>query len=331
MNIIGHGVSFLCYQVINLNVFPCLITPGNSPTMPWYKYHYLILCQAIISGAWHFPSSNVDTKYFEVKADDPVVDTVASLLGTYGLQSGLYRQFPVYKKTGGGQEVLYVHEGGQWSVSQGVGEEQILRSASGGSVTPPGDRRWEYWDSKNEEWRQDPSIYILPFRHPEYFSLEYKGEDQDVKEVFEHEKLEGRYVKQKIDHNNGPYYVKQEEPLRYLFRNVEGFWVVSDDLEDKVGFVYQAVVNDPTPQGRGRWRVGVMGLSEQKGIETRILGEGGTEGENMKEISKSPASEQPKKVVTKNSDSDQKKESNQPAVILSVILLVIIYVNLVRL
>ena len=200
-------------------------------------------------------------------------------------------ELKISRQTGGGKGVLFFAEGGHWSISQGLGNKLILRSRSEDSSTPPGDRSWEYEDMSGE-WRLEPSLSVLPFKHPESIQLEYKGDDQEVKQVFIEETIAGHYLMQNLSKNNAPYYVKQDDPIRYLLRNFEGIWTVTPDLEESVVFLYHNMGIELVSKGDGHWSVtlfGRIGISEEE------------------------------------NDTGKMEESNHGAVILWIILLLIIF------
>ena len=90
------------------------------------------------------------------------------------------------------------------------------------------------------KWNSELSILVIPFSKQGSIYLEYLGENLEVKEVFEEQNITGDYVMQNVFKTNGSYYVKLDDPVRYLFRHMYGGWVVAAALEDSAVFLYYA-------------------------------------------------------------------------------------------
>ena len=80
---------------------------------------------------------------------------------------------------------------------------------------------------------------VLTERIPSFY-LEYIGEDETVKGIFESDNLEGEYqVINDTLHNKAHVWLKESSSnVLYLYRNPVGQWTVSHYLEAPYGLIY---------------------------------------------------------------------------------------------
>ena len=86
------------------------------------------------------------------------------MLGLYALQSQLYRMFPFYRQVGAGGGVLFLAEGGRWSIIEEpivIGEEPIIRSRSTNSLSTPSNTTWELQDMHGGKWNSELSLLVI--------------------------------------------------------------------------------------------------------------------------------------------------------------------------
>jgi len=182
-------------------------------------------------------------------------EDINELVGYYKKQPDLHLEFPVYKKTNG-TVVLYFSQGGHWMFGPELGEERgLVRSMPQGTLEPQNNCLWQCWNVTGEDWQNDSSFYVAQFVHPESYLIKATEVDQEILEVFEREKLGGKYVRNYIMHSNSVTYVKEGEPVLNLYKSSSGNWSVSKFLLDGYSVMYQNENNSPAPVAAGSWLI----------------------------------------------------------------------------
>ena len=63
------------------------------------------------------------------------------------------------------------------------------------------------------------------FNYPTYYQLDYNGQDERVKQLFERKNQSGKYVKSRVLSNYGmPYYEKRRLTFLQLMKNKKNEW-----------------------------------------------------------------------------------------------------------
>ena len=80
---------------------------------------------------------------------------------------------------------------------------------------------------------------LVKAKYPNQLYLQYLGQDETVKELFEHEGLNGFYHQEEgLVSTGAPVYKKETSSQLFLYRNAVGQWTVSHYLSSPHGIIY---------------------------------------------------------------------------------------------
>ena len=131
-----------------------------------------------------------------------------------------------------------------------------IRSKQAFDFQAPEENVWErFLKAPDKYWIEDSSISVTPFVYPDSYYLEYRGEEQRVKDLFDKKGLGGNYTKQNMTHKDVPYYVKEDDQDLFLHRGNTKRWAISSTLDDNYGFLHQTGHSNFTPAENSKWYV----------------------------------------------------------------------------
>ena len=187
-------------------------------------------------------------KYFEIQRMD----------SEYAEYSGFYmwknKPFPYYSKTDDNY-VMYLKDG-QWIINMKNDNGQgYIKSRPKGLREPPNNRLWMVWNGT--AWEGESSISVTFLVYPEAYTLEYVGDDQQVKRLFEKQNFAGKYNNSNLEWYDYPYYIKEgtaNVTTMYLYKSSMGFWSVGRYLTES-GLLRQDGKKEPAPSENKEWMV----------------------------------------------------------------------------
>eukprot|EP00092_Neocalanus_flemingeri_P027734 GFUD01030106.1.p1 GENE.GFUD01030106.1~~GFUD01030106.1.p1 ORF type:complete len:428 (-),score=81.22 GFUD01030106.1:8-1291(-) len=221
------------------------------------------------SGAWQvqktgFDFEKIDVTITEYSPKYPAYYEVKNtgsdrLEGFYEKlpESKNYENFPLFRKHPSFRADyvlnLYLDINGNWRISLGL-STTYAKSSPKGLPTPEFSKAWKVWITGTWNWKTSDNFTIVPTNplYPLSYTVTYVGQDQLIRNKLEG--LLGKYTKQYFKYDNVPVYKKEGNEMN-IFRVSKGNWVISYDLMETEGKLYQESNGSPTLLQDMHWKL----------------------------------------------------------------------------